>query len=402
MKALIIVCDGMADRPLKELDMKTPLEFAKTPKMDEMARGGICGILDPIAPGVRVGSDTSHLALLGYDAYKVYTGRGPFEAAGVGLEVLPGDIAFRCNFATVDEDLKVKDRRAGRIREGTRELAEAVNKIKAKDVKIFFKESTTYRAALVLRGRGLSYRVSDSDPHFVGAKVRWIEPLDDSPEAKRTSKVLNEFLREVHETLKMHEVNLKRIEDGKPPANMILLRGAGVVPHLSSFEEVYHLKGACISTVGLLRGIGRMCGLDVIEVETDIRIKDICEKALKALKNHEFLLLNIKDADNAAHDKNAQKKVAIIEEIDKCLSIFSDFMEDDYLVLLSDHTTTISYGDHTGDPVPIVICGPEVRTDDVIEFNERAVAKGGLNRIEGRDVMNILMNLMYRSEKFGA
>ena len=152
-----MIIDGMADRPLAELGNKTPLEAAETPNMDKMAKMGICGIMDPIKPGIRPGSDTSHISILGYDPYQVYTGRGPFEAAGVGVDVVAGDIAFRCNFSTADDDGIITDRRAGRIREGTDEISETINSIKLKeDVEIIFKESTGHRAVLVLRGEGLS------------------------------------------------------------------------------------------------------------------------------------------------------------------------------------------------------------------------------------------------------
>jgi 2,3-bisphosphoglycerate-independent phosphoglycerate mutase len=171
MKCLLVVCDGMADRPIKELGGKTPLEKANTPNLDSIAKNGVSGIVDTIAPGIRPGSDTAHLAILGYDPLKNYTGRGPFEAAGVGIEVQPGDIALRCNFATVDENEVVLDRRAGRIGEGTEELAQAINDLKIPGVEIKFKESTKHRGALVLRGEGLSHQVSDSDPHREGVKA---------------------------------------------------------------------------------------------------------------------------------------------------------------------------------------------------------------------------------------
>ena len=160
VKGIILIIDGMAGRPLAELGYKTTLEAAETPNMDKMAENGICGIMDPIKPGIRVGSDTSHISILGYDPYQVYTGRGPFEAAGVGIEVMEGDIAFRCNFSTADDDGIIIDRRAGRIREGTKEIATLVNSINLNEnVEVIFKESTGHRAVLVLRGNELSDQV---------------------------------------------------------------------------------------------------------------------------------------------------------------------------------------------------------------------------------------------------
>ena len=197
MKGIVLVMDGMGDRPLKEFDNQTPLQAANTPNMDEMAKNGITGIMDSIAPGIIPGSDTAHLSILGYDPYEVYTGRGPFEAAGVGVDVIPGDIAFRCNFSTADENGIVTDRRAGRIREGTHEIVEVLNTMVLEDypdIKIIFKESTGHRAVLVLRGEGLSDKVSDADPKVEGNKPKEVIPLDDSVEAKKTADILNKLV----------------------------------------------------------------------------------------------------------------------------------------------------------------------------------------------------------------
>lgn len=164
-KILLIIFDGLGDRPVTELGHKTPLEAAPKPNLDWFAANGMNGLLDPIGPGVRPGSDTSHLALFGYDPHDVYTGRGPFEAAGVGLKLQKGDVAFRCNFASVDADLVLTDRRAGRIKEGTAELAASLNGMKLGRHRVLFKEGTEHRAVLVLRGKGLSAQVTDTDPH---------------------------------------------------------------------------------------------------------------------------------------------------------------------------------------------------------------------------------------------
>ena len=174
--------DGMAGRPLKELNNQTTLQAAKTPNMDKMAERGITGLMDSIAPGIIPGSDTAHLSILGYNPYEVYTGRGPFEAVGVGVDVIPGDIAFRCNFSTSDEDGIITDRRAGRIRDGTDEIIATLNTMKLEgyeDIEIIFKESTGHRAVLVLRGEGLSGKVSDADPKVEGNKPKEVKALDD-------------------------------------------------------------------------------------------------------------------------------------------------------------------------------------------------------------------------------
>lgn len=399
----------MADRPLKELDNKTPLEAAKTPNMDKMAKIGINGIMDPIKPGIRAGSDTSHISILGYDPYQVYTGRGPFEAAGVGIEVLPGDIAFRCNFSTASEEGIIIDRRAGRIREKTEQLASSLNSIQLEgfeDVEIIFKESTGHRSVLVLRGSGLSDQVSDADPKKEGKPPKEIIGLDGSPEANKTAQVLNKLVGESYNILKEHPLNLERIESGEPPANIVLPRGAGAVPDVQPFNEKYGLKSACIAETGLIMGIGRLAGMDIIEVEgatggVDTDLDSIRESIIKKASEYDFLLINIDGADEAGHDGNLQEKVDFIEKVD---AVIGEVMKipDTYFILTADHSTPISVMDHTGDPVPLVIKGPEIRVDDVEKFDERSATKGGLCRIRGSDIMNILMDLMNNSEKFGA
>ncbi len=399
-KVLMLVCDGMADRPLKELGGRTPLEVATKDNLNSIAAMGINGILDPIAPGVRVGSDTTHLALLGYDPYAVYTGRGPFEAIGVGLRLEDGDIAFRSNFATVDENLVVLDRRAGRIQDGTRELAEAINGIKLSGVEIIFKESTAHRGALVMRGKDLRCEVSDSDPHVTGVKVLDVKAMNSTPGAEKTAELVNEFSQRVQDVLRTHEVNVARVNKGLNPANMLLLRGCGRVAKIQSFQEKYGLQTGCMTTTGLIRGIAMGLGMELLSTSEDYGRR--IEEGLKYLKKNDFLLLNIKEPDEAAHDHKAREKITLIERIDEAMAPLKGFAKDNYLLLLSDHTTSTSYGDHTGDPVPVVIAGPEVRRDDVREFDERSAAKGGMGRIRGRDLIPIVMDLMNKSEKFGA
>ncbi len=293
--------DGMGDRPIKELNNQTPLQAAKTPNMDKMAERGITGIMDSIAPGVIPGSDTAHLSILGYDPYEVYTGRGPFEASGVGVEVIPGDIAFRCNFSTSDENGIITDRRAGRVREGTDKLVETLNTMKIEgyeDIQIIFKESTGHRAVLVLRGEGLSGKVSDADPKVEGNKPKEVVPLDDTPEAQKTADILNKVVPKTYEMIKDHPVNLERIENGEPPANIVIPRGAGAVPSVPSINEKYGVNSACIAETGLIMGIGRFAGMDIIEMEdvtggVDTNLYNIRDTILDQVKNsdHDFFFL---------------------------------------------------------------------------------------------------------------
>ncbi len=403
-----MIIDGMGDRPLKELGYKTPLETAKTPNMDKMAENGICGIMDPIKPGIRPGSDTSHISILGYDPYKVYTGRGPFEAAGVGVDVLPGDIAFRCNFSTADKNMIITDRRAGRIREGTEKLAQSINGIELdENVEVIFKESTGHRAVLVLRGNGLSDQVSDADPKHDGKAPKRVVGLDGSEEANKTANIVNKIVEESYKILKEHPLNLKRIDSGEAPANIIIPRGAGAVPKVQSFGEKYGLNPICIAETGLIKGIAKIAGMPLVDIEgatggVDTNLENIKNGIIEtASKDYDFMLINVDGADEAGHDGLMDEKVRFIERVD---NIIGELMkiEDVYFILTADHSTPISTMDHTGDPVPIVISGPEVRVDDVKIFNERSAAKGGLCRIRGNNIMDILMDLMNRSTKFGA
>lgn len=412
MKGIVLVMDGMGDRPLKELNNQTPLQAANTPNMDKMAERGITGIMDSIKPGIIPGSDTAHLSILGYDPYEVYTGRGPFEASGVGLEVIPGDIAFRCNFSTADENGIITDRRAGRIRDGTKDIVEVLNTMVIEgyeNINIIFKESTGHRAVLVLRGEGLSDKVSDADPKVEGNKPKIVNPLDDTEEAKKTADLLNKIVNKSYEMIKDHPVNLKRIKENEPPANIIIPRGAGAVPEVEPINTKYEVNSACIAETGLIMGIGRFAGMDIIEMDdvtggVDTNLDNIINTIIDQVKNteHDFFLINIDGADEAGHDGNAIQKKEFIEKVDKVVMSQLLKLEDVIIFLTADHSTPISVMNHSGDPVPVIINGPEVRVDDVKEYNELTVAKGGLCRIQGADVMNIVMDLMNNSHKFGA
>jgi 2,3-bisphosphoglycerate-independent phosphoglycerate mutase len=413
LKAILIIGDGMADRPVKELDWKTPLEAARKPSLNQMAKTGICGIMDPISPGLPPGSDTATLALLGYDALKVYSGRGALEAIGSGVKVLPNDVAFRCNFATVDENFVVLDRRAGRIvNEDASKLAASLQRVRLEkplDVEFLFENTIQHRAVLVIRKHGLSTAVSDSDPGKVGEKVLDVEPLDNSSEAELTAEIVYKLMREFHKTLKEHPVNKERVERGVPPANIVLCRGAGRVPNITPLSQIFGISAVCIGATPLVRGVCKAAGMKLIDVEgaTGTPQTDFMAKAkatIQAIKTNEFVLLHVKATDVASHDGNIGQKIELIEKIDHVLGYVLNKVDLDatYLAVTADHTTSSITGDHEGDPVPIVITGPCVRRDDVEEFDERACAKGGLNRIRGVDLMPILMNLIGKTKKFGA
>jgi len=408
-KALLLIADGLGDRPIAELDDKTPLEASSKPNLDRLATEGECGIMDPIAPGVRAGSDTSHLAILGYDPYKYYTGRGPFEAAGIGMDVRRGDVAFRCNFTTVDDNMVVTDRRAGRITEGTDQLAAAVNGMVIDGVEVIFKESVAHRGALVLRAPGLGAKITDTDPHHENVQVLKCEAVDPSDEASaKTAKVVNEFVQRSYRILKDHPVNRDRVAKGLNPANIILPRGAGIGPHMESFENEYGLKAACVAETGLINGVANYVGMAVTEVPgatggADSNLINMAKAIVDRLQTFDFVLCNVKGADVGGHDDAPQVKIDMIAKLDEMIAYLRENLpQDTYIVLTADHSTPCAVKDHSGDPVPIVFWGEGVRADSCTSFGERSCALGGANRIAGIDIMKILTQLMNVQEKFGA
>ncbi len=403
-KIILIILDGLGDRAIETLGFKTPLQYAHTPNLDSLSERSSHGLIYPIAPGIRAGSDTAHLSLLGYNPYEVYTGRGPFEAAGLDMDLEPGDIAFRCNFATVDENMRVIDRRAGRIKSGTHELVKELNGIEIEGVEFYIKPGVEHRAALVMRGPNLSPQITDVDPHETNAAVHEAKPL--VPEAEKTARVLNKFVKLAHEILDNHPVNIERKNKGLPPANILLPRGAGMVPHLKKFENMWNMKGACVVGTPLIRGICKLAGIEPIDFpgatgsyDTDMLGK--MTKAVEALETYDFVLVNIKAPDLAGHDMKPVKKVEVIERIDDAIGHLMDILPENTVVMITaDHSTPCSVGDHTGDPVPVLLYSTDARRDGV-RFDEVSCAKGTL-RLCGKDVMPVLLNAANRAEKFGA
>ncbi|MFP4248297.1 MAG: 2,3-bisphosphoglycerate-independent phosphoglycerate mutase [Armatimonadota bacterium] len=413
MKSLIFIGDGMGGRPMAELDSETTVEAANTPAMDRIAREGSCGLLDPIAPGRPAGSDTSHMALMGYQPEKHYRGRGPFEAKGVGIDIKPGDVAFRCNFATV-EGKKVVDRRAGRIKSGTDELAEAIQQEipKIEDVQIIFEPSVEHRAAMVLRGPGLSHEISEVDPHdpdvdYLESKA--LESAEDVAGANKTARILNEFVKRAHEVLDDHPINQERRENDQFPANIVLPRGAGTAVDLEPFEQRYGLKGAMIVEVDLVRGVGEYLEMDVIRVDGATGGQDTDEMAIaraivEAFETNDFVLANIKCPDLGGHDGDCEAKIAAIEKVDRAIGYLLDTLDWDRTTIMvtADHCTPCALMDHSGDAVPLAFFGYGTRPDDVERYGERPCAKGIMGHLRGMEIMDVLLNMGGRAEKFGA
>jgi len=407
-RILFIVLDGISDRPCPELGNRTPLQAALTPVLDRIASDGVCGIMDTIAPGIRPGSDTAHLSLLGYDPEKYYTGRGPLEAEGCGIRMEPGMIGFRCNYATLDDQGRVADRRAGRVH-GTETLSNAIQEgidLSPLGIEFFFRSGAGHRAALAFRGEGLGVAVTSNDPKKEGVPPLPFEPRDGDEADRKTAQALREFVRQAEGILRDHPFNASRREKGLLPANTVLIRGAGRMGHFEPFSTKHGLSGKVISAAALIAGIGSAIGLTRVDVpgttgsvNTDLAAK--VRAAREALSTSDFVLVNIKGADEAGHDGDARAKMAFIEKIDLALAPLAG-LPGTLIVVCADHSTPCSVKDHSADPVPLAISGEGVRVDRVTAFDEVSCAEGGLHRIRGLSLMPILLDLVNRSPKFGA
>ncbi|MFA5267240.1 MAG: 2,3-bisphosphoglycerate-independent phosphoglycerate mutase [Methanoregula sp.] len=407
-KILFIVLDGISDRPCPELDGQTPLAAAKKPVLNKLAAEGCCGIMDTIAPGIRPGSDTAHLALLGYDPHKYYTGRGPLECEGSGIHMEPGMIGFRCNFATISKDGIITDRRAGRIHD-TQALSEAIQKgvdLSGYKVEFSFKSGAGHRAALALKGKGLGQCVSSNDPKKEGVPPLKVMEGKQTQVDQKTADICNDFVKQSTKILFDHPLNLERMKNGQNPANIVLMRGAGEMGDFPPFEKKYGLTGSVISAASLITGIGNVVGLEHVPVDgiTGSQNSNIAGKIAAAqaeLKTKDFVLVNIKGADESGHDGLAVQKKNFIEKIDAVLEPLLA-LKDTIIIICADHSTPCTIKDHSADPVPVIIRGDGVRMDDVVRFDEYSCAKGGLCRIHGCDLMPIALDLINRTHKFGA
>ncbi|MFX1607349.1 MAG: 2,3-bisphosphoglycerate-independent phosphoglycerate mutase [Promethearchaeota archaeon] len=407
--AVLMVMDGLGDRPLKELGGKTPLEAAKTPTFDRLAGEGQSALMNVIGPGLTPGSDTAHLALFGYDPMGDYPGRGPLEAFGAGLATEPGDVAFRSNFATVDSNMVVLDRRAGRTftPEEQAELQAAIDGIELDGVKVRFIATVEHRGALVLKGDGLYADISDVDPHETGKKILTVHAL--KPEAEKTAKIVNKLMRVAHEKMRGLELNKKRAKAGIPLANALLLRGPGRHSDVPPLPERYGIKAAVLAGGALYIGTAEYVGMEHIPVEgqtgtIDTNFDNIAKKTIETIEaGYNYVFVHIKATDNASHDGNVKEKILAIERSDAMISQIIDKVGDKIvLAITGDHSTPISIGEHSCDPVPIIFWSNFIRPDSVKKYSENDAAKGALHTIRGVDVMPILLGYSGYIEKFGA
>ncbi len=410
-KVLLIIGDGLGDRPVTSLGGLTPLQYARKPNISKLLKTSLVGLMDPISPGITPGSDTSHLSIFGLDPYKYYRGRGAFEALGAGANLKHGDVAFRGNFATVD-NMVVKDRRAGRKLDEGQELVDELNsKIGSIDgVKVSFYKGTEHRVAVVLSGPGLSDKVSDTDPHEVGKKVLESRPSEDTPEAKKTSEVLNKLTVLMNKVLSESKANAEREKKGELPANIVLVRGAASYVKLPKLQDYTGMRGVTVASTALIKGICKELGMEVVTppgatggIDTNYDSKARAVIDFLKSDNYDLVFLHVKATDAASHDGKVEEKVKAIEKIDYVIGKIIDSVGDDMVIALTgDHATPVEKKEHAGDPVPIFIHVPyHVPFDQVEDFNEVDAKKGSL-RVRGMDVMNLLLNYSQRAEKYGA
>lgn len=358
MKYLILLGDGMADYPIDVLGGKTPLEYARTPNMDRMAAEGFLGLVDTIPKGLPPGSDVANLAVLGYDPRECYTGRGPLEAANMGVVLAPEDIAFRCNLVTLcNEEPFMADFTAGHIStEEARCLINDVGKELGSDI-FFFYPGVGYRHLMVWKG-GNPDLVTIPPHDITGKKISHYLPQ--GPGAEK----INYLMRRSWEVLSNHQVNRERVVRGLHPANSIWLWGQGKAPQMRKFTERFQIRGGMISAVDLLNGIGVYAGLEVLPVVgatgyTDTNYRGKAEKAITALHELDLVFVHVEAPDEMGHEGNVEGKVRSIEDFDeKVVGTVLDGLESlkpFRVAVLSDHPTPIRVKTHIGDPSPFAI-----------------------------------------------
>ena len=390
-KILFIILDGLGDKPIKEFGNKTPLEKAKTPNLDYLVQNGICGLISPVFFGDFPTSKDAHLSLFGYDLKKWSIGRGVFEALGIDMKLKKGDIALRGNFATIDKEFVIIDRRAGRISEPD-SLIKRLNGIIIDRVKFFLKKSVSHRFALILRGKNLSEKISDGDFHKSKIRAPEIKPIDKTKSAEFTASILNKFLIKTSEILKEHPLNKERGEKGFLPANYLLVREAGKLKEIPSFKKKWQRKSCCIAGGGLYKGIAKVLKMDLIKVKgatgrADTDISGKLKAAKKAFKKYNFCYLHIKATDNFSHDGDFLGKKKFIEKFDSFLPILFD-LKNTIIVITADHCTPCKVREHTKDPVPVLVYGNG--KNGVQKFCEKNCKYGKLKLIKSIDFLKRL------------
>jgi 2,3-bisphosphoglycerate-independent phosphoglycerate mutase len=401
MKTIIILADGAADEPIAALGNKTPLQVAKKPYIDMLAAKGKSGELDTIPPGFKPGSEIANLSVLGYDVPKVFEGRGSLEAASMGVDILPGEMAMRCNLICI-EDGKIKNHSAGHIsNEEAAELIHFLDK-ELNDGKVSFYPGVSYRHLLKLEGGNKN--LDCTAPHDVtGTPFRDVLIKPETPGAKESADYLNQLILKSQELLKDHPVNKKRIAEGKDPANSIWPWSPGYRPQMQTLQELFGIKsGSVISAVDLIMGIGVYAGLKLIHVKGatglwNTNYEGKAQAAIEALKNDDFVYLHIEASDEAGHEGDYELKTRTIEFLDSRVvkpiyEATKDWDEPVTIAILPDHPTPCAIKTHTNKPIPFLIYRSNGEADSVQVYDEFESPKGAYGLIKGKEFMETLFS----------
>jgi len=420
-RVLYVILDGLGDRPVPELDGRTPLEAAATPHLDRLADAGRQGTVITVGKGIAPESDVAVMAVLGYDPMRYHAGRGPLEALGAGLRFHDGDLALRGNFATVGEGWSIVDRRVGRnlTSPEAKALADAVTeqvRLQQGPADFVVRASRGHRCAVVLYPREgrLSAQITNTDPAYArvkgmgvakavaGTTVEECTPLDDSPEAWISAELVNEFTRKSREAMDAHPVNQRRRAEGKLPGNAILVRDAGDhLPAVPSIEERFGIAFGCFVEMPVERGIATLLGMTVIEVppsegNVEAVYRQWAHRAAEEIGRHGGLYMHLKGPDEPGHDGNAAAKRDIIALIDR--AFFGELLPrldlgETLIAVTADHATPVGLKTHSDDPVPLLVSGGGVKPDATRRYSEREAAAGDLGVLAGVDIMPLLAAL---------
>ena len=363
------------------------METANTPNLDRLAAKSICGLSDPVSPGITPGSAPGHLAIFGYDPVECIIGRGILESIGIGLELQKDDVAARGNFCTVDGKGVVTDRRAGRIStEKCTELCRMLNGMTIDGVKIVVRPVREHRFVAVFRGNNLFADVTESDPQQTDLAAKPIVAL--SPDAQELAAVTNQFVAKA-----------KAVLSEQHPANMILLRGFSQHPHLPGIPEIYKLNPAAIAVYPMYRGLASLSGMEVLETGTTI--EDEITTLEENYGKYDFFFLHIKWTDSAGEDGDFDRKVNVLEQLDTTVPRILN-LEPDVIIVTGDHSTPAALRGHSWHPVPTLIYSKWCRPDKVNEFSESACLSGGMGRLPTSWIMPLAMANALKLNKFGA
>lgn len=400
MKYLVILGDGMADRPIVSLGNRTPLMHATKPQIDKIARLGRNGKLKTIPDDMQAGSAVANLSILGYDPHKYFEGRGVLEAANMGIELDAHDLALRVNLICV-EDERIKNHSAGHIStEESFELIAALNDIIASD-DVRFYPGLSYKHLMVIK-KG-SKKIECFPPHdYPDVPFREVLPKPRGKEAESTVELIHDLIFKSHRVLEDHPTNIRRKKEGKDPANSIWPWSPGTKPSMPSFKELFGLEGAVISAVDLINGIGVYAGMEIIRVEGatgfhDTNYEGKAKAAVEALKTHDFVYLHVEASDEASHDGNIDLKIRTIEYLDQRITKHILENKDKIgvpltIAVLTDHATPAELRIHTREPVPFAIYKPEQEPDKVESYDEVSADNGAYGTIEGTEFVKTLIS----------